>query len=146
MCRSCLVKVNERVLSADLIVIDMKEFDVTLRMDWLTIQGTTIDCSSQKVVFRTPDRLELTFVSGQSRSPSRIISVLKAMNVAKWVVSLSWHSCGGLAKRVAIAYRDSYCEGVSRRLSSQFTRITARSSSQLIWFQVRNLSLKPRIK
>nr|CAD1818030.1 unnamed protein product [Ananas comosus var. bracteatus] len=53
VCKSCPIEVNGHVLPADLIVIDMKEFDVILGMDWLTTHGATIDCSGRKVVFCT---------------------------------------------------------------------------------------------
>lgn len=34
------------MLPTNLVVIDMKEFDVILGMDWLTTYETTIDCFS----------------------------------------------------------------------------------------------------
>nr|CAD1818667.1 unnamed protein product [Ananas comosus var. bracteatus] len=83
VCKSCPIEVDGHVLLADLIVIDMKEFDVILGMDWLTAHGATIDCSGRKVVFRTSYGSEFILVGDRSRSPSRIISALKATKMLR---------------------------------------------------------------
>ena len=49
ICRSCELKISGIMLSVDLRVMDMSEFDVILRMDWLTAYRIVIDCERSKV-------------------------------------------------------------------------------------------------
>lgn len=57
----------ENTKPINLIVIDMKEFDVILGIDWLTTLGDTIDCPGRKVVCRASDRLEFIFMGSSIR-------------------------------------------------------------------------------
>uniref|UniRef100_A0A2N9G096 Retrotransposon gag domain-containing protein n=1 Tax=Fagus sylvatica TaxID=28930 RepID=A0A2N9G096_FAGSY len=52
--KSCNVLVSRRELEANLVLLDMYEFDVILGMDWLSIFHASIDCFGKKVVFRIP--------------------------------------------------------------------------------------------
>ena len=45
----------------DLRVIDMSEFDVILRMDWLMTHRVVIDCDCKRVTTYTPDGICLMF-------------------------------------------------------------------------------------
>lgn len=54
ICRDKKVRVSERDLSVDLIVMDFLELDVLLGIDWLTRHGAVIDCPKRQVQFRTP--------------------------------------------------------------------------------------------
>ena len=36
ICRDCLIQINESILSIDLVVLPINEFDVILGIDWLT--------------------------------------------------------------------------------------------------------------
>ena len=42
---SCAIKIGEVVLPANLILLEMYDFDVILRMDWLAGYHATMDCS-----------------------------------------------------------------------------------------------------
>ena len=50
VCRFSPVFVEGRCLPADLVVLDLTDFDVILGMDWLSAHGTTLDCRD-KVVY-----------------------------------------------------------------------------------------------
>ena len=43
------------MLTAVLILIDLKEFDDILEMDWLSMHRAKVDCLRKKVVFHTLD-------------------------------------------------------------------------------------------
>ena len=49
------------LLTVDLRVMDMSEFDVILRMDWLTAHRVVIDCERRRVTAYTNDSICVTF-------------------------------------------------------------------------------------
>ena len=48
-CRGCELKISGVLLTVDLRVMDMSEFDVILRMDWLRAYRVVIDCEHMRV-------------------------------------------------------------------------------------------------
>ena len=44
ICQDCESEISGILLTMDLRVIDISEFDVILRMDWLTAHKVVIDC------------------------------------------------------------------------------------------------------
>ena len=55
ICRDCELENSGILLTMDLRVIDMSEFDVILGMDWLMAHQVFIDCDRKKVTAYTPD-------------------------------------------------------------------------------------------
>ena len=55
ICRDCELKMSGILLIMDLRVMDMSEFDVILRMDWLTSHRVIIDCDRRRVTAYTQD-------------------------------------------------------------------------------------------
>ena len=53
--------IEEIVLKANLIPLDMWDFNVILGMDWLSIYCTLVECFTKKIVFRKPRFLESEF-------------------------------------------------------------------------------------
>ena len=49
ICRGCELEISETLLTVDLRIIDMSEFDVILGMDWLTAYRVVIDCERKRV-------------------------------------------------------------------------------------------------
>ena len=49
ICRDCELEISGNLLTVDLRVMDMSEFDVILRMDWLTVHRVVIDCDRRRV-------------------------------------------------------------------------------------------------
>ena len=50
ICRGCKLEISGILLTMDLRVMDMSEFDVILRMDWLTAHRVFIDCECRRVI------------------------------------------------------------------------------------------------
>ena len=55
ICRGCELEISEILLTVDLRVMDMSEFDVILGMDWLTTHQVVIDCDHRRVTAYTPN-------------------------------------------------------------------------------------------
>ncbi|GKA63892.1 retrotransposon protein, putative, ty3-gypsy subclass, partial [Tanacetum coccineum] len=49
--RNCPLRFNDKVRSANLLPLEMSDFDIILGMDWLTKHRATIDCYSKRVIF-----------------------------------------------------------------------------------------------
>ena len=50
----CSIKIEDREMMAELILLDVIYFDVILGMDWLSQHYATLDCRLKEVIFRIP--------------------------------------------------------------------------------------------
>ena len=53
--RGCELEISGTLLTVDLRIMNMLEFDVILRMDWLTAYRVVIDCECRRVIAYTQD-------------------------------------------------------------------------------------------
>lgn len=49
-----VMEIAGRELEVDLILLEMKDFDITLEMDWLEVYHAHIDCYAKKVCIPIP--------------------------------------------------------------------------------------------
>ena len=61
ICSGCKLKISGTLLTVDLRVMDMSEFDVILGMDWLTAYRVIIDCERRRVTAYTQDGTRVVF-------------------------------------------------------------------------------------
>ena len=61
ICRACELDISRILLTVDLRVMDMSEFDVILGMDWLTAYMVFIDCELRRVTAYTQDGTRVVF-------------------------------------------------------------------------------------
>ena len=61
ICRGCKLEISKILLTVDLRVLDMSEFHVILRMDWLTAYRVVIDCERRRVTAYTQDGTHVVF-------------------------------------------------------------------------------------
>ena len=61
ICRGCELEISGILLTVDLWVMDMLEFDVILGMDWLTAHRVVIDCDCRRVIAYTQDGIHVMF-------------------------------------------------------------------------------------
>ena len=61
ICRDCELEILGILLTIDLRVMDMSEFDVILGMEWLTEHQVIIDCDCRRVTPYTLDRICVMF-------------------------------------------------------------------------------------
>ena len=61
ICRGCELEISVILLTVDLRVIDMSEFDVILRMEWLMTHQVINDCDRRRVTTYTQDRICVMF-------------------------------------------------------------------------------------
>ena len=61
ICRGCELKISGILLTMDLKVMDMSEFNVILGMDWLTANRVVIDYERRRVTAYTQDDTHVVF-------------------------------------------------------------------------------------
>ena len=64
ICRGCELEISGTLLTVDLRIMDMSEFDVIFRMDWLTVYRVVIDCERRRVTAYTQDGTRMEFQGG----------------------------------------------------------------------------------
>ena len=60
----------------DLVVLDMRDFDVVLGMDWLSRHRATIDCYKKEVKLNRPGKIKVKFRGLRKELSSCMISAM----------------------------------------------------------------------
>ncbi|XP_070011557.1 uncharacterized protein [Nicotiana sylvestris] len=81
--RACQIRVEGRDTLADLIVLDMIEFDVLMGMDWLSSCYAIVDCHAKIVKFDIPNKPSFILRGSQVLETYKIISFMKAQRLLK---------------------------------------------------------------
>ena len=58
-------------------VLNVKDFDVILGMDWLEIHYVLLDCRRKRIIFQKSGEKEFTFQCPKDKSEKKIISALR---------------------------------------------------------------------
>ena len=61
ICRDSELEISRILLTVNLRVMDISNFDVILCMDWLTAHRVIIDCDSRRITAYTRDGIHVTF-------------------------------------------------------------------------------------
>ena len=61
ICRGCELEILGTLLTVDLRIMDMSEYDVILGMDWLIAYRVVIDCERRRVTAYTQDGTRVVF-------------------------------------------------------------------------------------
>ena len=61
ICRDCELEISGILLTVDLRVMDILDFDVILVMDWLMAHRVVIDCDSRRITAYTWDDIRVIF-------------------------------------------------------------------------------------
>ena len=76
--RGCTVTICSRQTSADLVELEMMDFDAIMGMDWLAACYATVDCRAKAAIFHFPGEPVLEWVGNTPTPRGRFISYLKA--------------------------------------------------------------------
>ena len=66
ICRGCELEISGTLLTVDLRIMDMSEFDVIFGMDWLIAYRVINDCERRRVTAYTQDDTHVIFQGGQT--------------------------------------------------------------------------------
>ena len=79
--RDSRVLIEGQEFPADLVALDMRDFDVVLGMDWLSLHRATLDCYKKEVKFHRPGKLEVKFRGIHRELSFNIISAMAAQRM-----------------------------------------------------------------
>ena len=90
ICRGCELEISGTLLTMDLRILDMSEFDVILGMDWLIAYGIVIDCECRRVTAYTKDGTRVVFHGDKHDIfPQTVYESRCQGQLAGWLVSLT---------------------------------------------------------
>ena len=90
MCCGCELEISKILLTMDLRVMDMSEFDVILGMDWLTAYRVVIDCERRRVTAYTHDATRVVFQGDKyDILPQTVYESRCQGQLAGWLASLT---------------------------------------------------------
>ena len=90
ICRGCELEISGTLLTVDLRIMDMSEFDVILVMDWLTAYRVVIDCERRRVTAYTQDSTRVVFQGDKHDIlPHRVYESRCQGQLADWLASLT---------------------------------------------------------
>ena len=81
--RDSRVLIEGQEFPADLVALDMRDFDVVLGMDWLSRHRATLDCYKKEVKFHRPGKLEVKFRGMRRELSSNMISAMAAQRMLR---------------------------------------------------------------
>ena len=89
ICRGCELEISGTLLTVDLRIMDMSEFDVILGMDWLTAYRVVIDCERRRVTAYTQDGTHVVFQGDKHDIFPQIVYESRCQGqLAGWLASL----------------------------------------------------------
>ena len=90
ICRGCELEISGTLLTMDLRIMDMSEFAVILRMDWLTAYRVVIDCERRRVTAYTQDGTRVVFQGDKHDILPQIVYESRCQGqLAGWLASLT---------------------------------------------------------
>ena len=78
MYRDSMIRLGEHEFKTNLIILDIRNFDDILGIDWLASHYATVDCFKKDVVFQKPGKAEVKFCGERRVLPSCVISATDA--------------------------------------------------------------------
>ena len=90
ICRGCELEILGTLLTVDLRILDMSEFEVILRMDWLIAYRIIIDCERRRVTSYTQDSTRVVFQGDKHDIfPQTVYESRCQGQLAGWLASLT---------------------------------------------------------
>ena len=81
--RDSRVLIEGHGFPADLVALDMRDFDVVLGMDWLSRHRVTLDCYKKEVKLHRPGKMEVKFRGLRRELSSCMISAMAAQRMLR---------------------------------------------------------------
>ncbi|XP_077215710.1 uncharacterized protein LOC143850338 [Tasmannia lanceolata] len=76
--KMCPVRIGNREILVDLILLEMSNFDVILGMDWLSTHYALVDCNKKVVTFEIPREEKFCFEGSGAHSTLIVLSAIQA--------------------------------------------------------------------
>ena len=100
---NCSISLGQAILPANLMVLDMHDFDIILCMDYLEAYHPMMDCFAKTISFRLKRaQAELMIQGNRKKTQARLISTLKARILVQ----------SGCEAYIAVITDDKHSQGV----------------------------------
>ena len=90
------IHIKHNIPYANLIAIEMSDYDVILGMDWLSTHHAVIDCRKKRVLFQTPEKEEFEF---GVTSRSRLVPAISALKARRLLQSRCYGYLANIVKK-----------------------------------------------
>ncbi|CAA0837041.1 Unknown protein, partial [Striga hermonthica] len=77
------LSIGGRILTVDAFVLEMKDFDLILGMDWLSFYHADIRCHDREITLYLPEDESITFFGSKNRSLPQVVSMAKATKLLR---------------------------------------------------------------
>ncbi|XP_077217941.1 uncharacterized protein LOC143852443 [Tasmannia lanceolata] len=81
--KMCPIRIRNREMLADLILLELSDFDVILGMDWLSIHYALIDYNKKVVNFEIPGEEKFCFEGSGAHSTPMVLSAMQACRLLR---------------------------------------------------------------
>ena len=81
--RDCMIRLGEHEFVANLIILDIRDFDAILGIDWLASHHAIMDCFKKEVLFSKPGEAEVKFYGECRVLPSCVISTISVIRLLR---------------------------------------------------------------
>ena len=90
ICRDCELEISGIMITVDLRMMDISDFDVILGMDWLTAHRIVIDYDIKRISAYTVDGIRVTFQGGKHDAlPQTVHDSRGSGQLMGWLASLT---------------------------------------------------------
>ena len=90
ICRGCELEISGTLLTVELRIMDMSEFDVIHWMDWMTAYRVVINCERRRVTAYTQDDTRVVFQGDKNEIlPQTVYESRCQGQLASWLASLT---------------------------------------------------------
>ncbi|XP_073152036.1 uncharacterized protein [Henckelia pumila] len=100
--RNCIIGISEHVFQAELIQLNMIEFEAILGMDWLANNHALVDCRMKNVKLRTSNLDEVIY-HGKTKEQKSLLSASQAWKAMKSVEEVYLAVVGEVKEEVTLA-------------------------------------------
>lgn len=83
MYRDCKIRVHDKVLPENLIVLNIKDFDLILGMDWLFKHFDKVDCRQKIIHFELPCQPVIVYRGIKPMSSTPMILIMKVEKLVR---------------------------------------------------------------
>ena len=118
ICPTCILSIEDHDLTFDLMILEMRDFDVILGMDWLILYHTMMDYFRKRVIIPIPGQASFSF---SSKGMNIFVKIISSIQVCRM---LRKDCAGYLASVVAIQQEEIKIKNISiaREFSDVFSK------------------------
>ena len=81
--KDCVVIMGENSFKVDLVVLNLRDFDVILGMNWLAPNHAIIDCQTKEVSMEIEEQMKIVMVGERKTVPNCLVSIVTTFQLIR---------------------------------------------------------------